>query len=154
MSDVKYLLVDGHSVLFSWNDLRVLHQRKPRSARDQLIKIIQVLHDTGRWRVTLVFDGKTRGNEVTPTNSMIVAYASEDETADSLIERTVGAFPHPDRIWVVTNDRAEAQTVVSLGAHTESTEWLKFEIDACDELLQNTLKNLNKNVSSNRIPLS
>jgi predicted RNA-binding protein with PIN domain len=154
MSDVKYLLIDGHSVLFSWNDLRTLHQQKPRQARDQLIKITQVLHDTGKWRVTLVFDGKTRGNEVTPANSMIVAYASEDETADSLIERTVGAFPHPDRIWVVTNDRAEAQIVTSLGAHTESADWLQFEIQSCNEQLQSSLKNIHKTQCRNPLPFS
>jgi len=147
MSELKYLLVDGHSVLFAWSALRTLHQRKPRSAREQLIKRVQILHDSGKWKVTLVFDGKTRGSEPSRPHEMIIAYASEEETADSLIERTVGAFPHPDRICVVTNDHAEAQTVISLGAHTESAEWLEYEIESCQNQIESTLKSLPKKLT-------
>lgn len=151
MSDLKYLLIDGHSVLFAWTALRTLHHGKPRIAREQLIKATQVLHDSGKWKVTLVFDGKTRGREERAPQDMIIAYASENETADSLIERTVGAFPHPDRICVVTNDQAEAQTVRSLGAHTESAEWLELEIESCQGEIQTTLKSIQQKNGSNSI---
>lgn len=144
MSETHYLLIDGHSVLFSWKELRLLHQRKPQSAREQLIKAAQVLHDSGKWKVTLVFDGKSRGSEERRTGDIIIAYASENETADSLIERTVGAFPHPDQISVVTNDHAEAQTVIALGAHTESADWLKLELESCQDQMLFTLKSLNQ----------
>ncbi len=153
MSALKYLLIDGHSVLFAWSELRTLHQRKPQSAREQLIKKVQILHDSGKWKVTLVFDGKTRGSEPSRPQEMIIAYASEDETADSLIERTVGAFSHPDRICVVTNDHAEAQTVISLGAHIESAEWLKYEIESCENQVQSALKSLPKKLSLMQIDI-
>ncbi len=148
MSTLKYLLIDGHSVIFAWKMLRTLHQRKPRSAREQLIKTTQILHDSGKWKVTLVFDGKTRGSEETRPQDMIIAYASENETADSLIERTIGAFPYPDQICVVTDDHAEAQTVLSLGAHTESSEWLEAEIQSSQNQLDTTLKSLHQKKSS------
>lgn len=139
MSLPVYLLVDGHSVLFGWNDLRVLHQRNPRAARDQLISILSRLHDSSDWRVTLIFDGKTRGNESRPSNAMIVAYASQDETADSLIEKTVASFPHPEKISVVTNDRAEGDMILSLGAHIHSVDWLIEEINKTEIDLQNLI---------------
>lgn len=73
---------------------------------------------------------------------MIVAYASDHETADSMIERTVGAFPHPDRIWVVTNDRAEGNLIISMGAHIQSVDWLIDEIQRGESDLQTLLKTL------------
>ncbi|NBQ55599.1 MAG: hypothetical protein EBU36_02935 [Verrucomicrobia bacterium] len=59
----RYLLVDGHSVLHAWPELRKLHSSKPASARETLIRQLSRLHDSGKWRVTLVFDGQKGGKE-------------------------------------------------------------------------------------------
>jgi uncharacterized protein len=41
----QVLIVDGHSVIFAWPDLRSLHDRKTASARDRLTKIMTEYQD-------------------------------------------------------------------------------------------------------------
>lgn len=126
----RYLLVDGHSVLHTWPELRLLHSRKPSSAREDLIRQLSQLHDSGRWMVTLVFDGQKGGKEERPPDAMAVLYASAGQTADSIIERIVQAHAGRAEIGVVTADHAEMTAVESLGAFGFSPEWLRNELQA------------------------
>jgi len=124
----RYLVIDGHSVIFSWADLRALHGRNRAAARKALADRLQHLHDTTTWRVTLVLDGKL-GRAVSsgpgkPTD-MVIAYATADQTADSIIERLVAASGVAAEILVITADEAEKLTVESLGASTASPDWLR-----------------------------
>jgi len=128
----RYLLIDGHSVIFAWHDLRKLHDQNRSAARKALADRLQHLHDTSDWRVTLVLDGKL-GTAVStgprkPTD-MVVSYATADQTADSIIERLVGASGRAAEILVVTADEAEKLTVESLGAATASPDWLRKELE-------------------------
>jgi predicted RNA-binding protein with PIN domain len=127
----RYLVVDGHSVIFAWPDLRKLHDRNRAAARKALADRLQHLHDTSTWRVTLVLDGKL-GTAI-PTGKrkptdMVVTYASADQTADSIIERLVGASGVARQILVITADEGERRTVESLGAATASPLWLRQEL--------------------------
>ncbi|NBR46018.1 MAG: hypothetical protein EBT68_02710 [Verrucomicrobia bacterium] len=124
----RYLLVDGHSVLHSWPELRSLHSRQPAQARGRLIRQLSDLHDSGRWRVTLVFDGRAGGREETPADSLAVLYAPSERTADSVIERIVEAHAGKAEIAVVTADHAEIIAVESLGASGFSPDWLRGEL--------------------------
>ena len=63
-----------------------------------------------------------------PTD-MVVSYATADQTADSIIERLVGASGVAKDILVITADEAERLTVESLGASTASPSWLRKELD-------------------------
>ena len=54
----QFLIVDGHSVIFAWPDLRALHDRKTVLARDRLIKVLTEYQDFTGIRVVLVFDGR------------------------------------------------------------------------------------------------
>jgi predicted RNA-binding protein with PIN domain len=126
-----YLVIDGHSVIFAWPDLRKLHDRNRAAARKALADRLQHLHDTSAWRVTLVLDGK-RGTAIPsgrrkPTE-MVISYASADQTADSIIERLVSASGRAQEILVITADEAERLTVESLGAATASPSWLRKEL--------------------------
>ena len=89
----RYLVIDGHSVIFAWPDLRKLHDENRAAARKALIDRLQHLHDTTAWRVTVVLDGKLGtalpSGDRKPTD-MVVSYATADQTADSIIERLVG----------------------------------------------------------------
>jgi predicted RNA-binding protein with PIN domain len=128
----RYLVVDGHSVIFAWNDLRQLHQKNRAAARKALSDRLQVLHDSTNWRVTLVLDG-THGT-VIPSgarrpNDMVVAYATADQTADSIIERLVASSGVAAQVLVVTADEAERLLVESLGAGTASPAWLQEEME-------------------------
>src|SRR5476649_2369995 len=91
---VRYLVVDGHSVIFAWPDLRALHERNRAAARKALADRLQNLHDTTPWRVTLVLDGKlgtALASGTSKRTDMVTHYATVDQTADSIIERLVAA---------------------------------------------------------------
>lgn len=124
----RYLVVDGHSVIFSWPELRALHDRNRAAARKALADELQRLHDTTAWRVTLVLDGKL-GSAVSTRRArrtdMVISYATADQTADSIIERLVAASGVAREILVITADEAERLTVESLGAGTASPSWLR-----------------------------
>jgi predicted RNA-binding protein with PIN domain len=127
----QYLVIDGHSVIFAWPDLRKLHDQNRSAARKALADRLQHLHDTTTWRVTLVLDGKLgtafAAVKRKPTD-MVISYASADQTADSIIERLVAASGLAKEIVVVTADEAERLTVESLGAATASPTWLRKEL--------------------------
>ena len=127
-----YLVVDGHSVIFAWPDLRKLHDRNRAAARKALIDRLQHLHDTTDWRVTVVLDGKLGtaiSSGVRKPTDMVVSYATADQTADSIIERLVAASGMAKDILVITADEAEKLTVESLGAATASPPWLRKELE-------------------------
>ncbi|CAB4244195.1 conserved protein of unknown function [Methylacidimicrobium sp. AP8] len=125
------LVVDGHSVIFSWKDLRDLHARAPRQARSLLAQRLQQLHDTRAWMVILVFDGRfgSHRERIEPVpGEMVVAYSSPDCTADALIEAFVAQWKDRRQVTVVTADQAERRTVEALGAWCFSPEWLSTEL--------------------------
>ena len=125
----RYLVVDGHSVIFSWADLRSLHERNRAAARKALADRLQILHDSTSWRVTLVLDG-THGTASAPRHphDMVTVYATADQTADSIIERLVAASGAAGQVTVVTADEVERRLVESLGAATASPTWLREEM--------------------------
>jgi predicted RNA-binding protein with PIN domain len=127
----RYLVIDGHSVIFAWADLRRLHDQNRAAARKALADRLQHLHDTTPWRVTLVMDGKL-GTAIPmgrrKATDMVISYATADQTADSIIERLVASSGLAQEILVVTADEAEKLTVESLGAATASPDWLRREI--------------------------
>jgi predicted RNA-binding protein with PIN domain len=128
----RYLVIDGHSVIFAWPDLRKLHEGNRAAARKALIDRLQHLHDTTEWRVTVVLDGKLGTSLPSGTRKptdMVVSYATADQTADSVIERLVGASGVAKDILVITADEAEKLTVESLGAATASPAWLRKEME-------------------------
>jgi predicted RNA-binding protein with PIN domain len=127
----QYLVIDGHSVIFAWADLRRVHDQNRAAARKALADRLQHLHDTTHWRVTLVMDGKL-GTAIPmgkrKATDMVITYATADQTADSIIERLVAASGVAADILVITADEAERLTVESLGAATASPDWLRREI--------------------------
>ena len=127
----QYLVIDGHSVIFAWADLRRVHDQNRAAARKALADRLQHLHDTTHWRVTLVMDGKL-GTAIPmgkrKATDMVITYATADQTADSIIERLVASSGVAGKITVVTADEAEKLTVESLGAATASPDWLRGEI--------------------------
>jgi len=125
----RYLVVDGHSVIFAWSDLRKMHEKNRASARKALADRLQMLHDSTGWLVTLVLDG-THGSAPGPRlpTDMVVVYATADQTADSIIERLVASSNAAEQVLVVTADEVERRLVESLGAGTASPAWLYEEL--------------------------
>jgi predicted RNA-binding protein with PIN domain len=143
----RYLVVDGHSVIFAWPDLRTLHGRNRAAARKVLAGHLQKLHDTTSWRVTLVLDGRLGTAVPSGSNTgkdIVVAYATADQTADSIIERLVAASGVARDILVITADEAEKLTVEALGAATASPEWLRETMEREGDSFANELKHIHQ----------
>ena len=122
----RYLIVDGHSIIFAWPELRKLHQRRTALARDALAKQLRDYQDWAGVRVILVFDG--RGPKVTAEadpHDIQVFYSSKGQTADAVIERLAGKYAGEFQLTVATSDLMERQTVTSFGAVSISPEMLR-----------------------------
>src|SRR3954466_12428078 len=89
----RYLVVDGHSVIFAWPELRKLHQRRTSLAREALIKRLRDYQDWTGVRVVLVFDGK--GPDVSvqaDPHDIQVFYSRKGQTADAVVERLASKY--------------------------------------------------------------
>ena len=142
----RYLVVDGHSVIFAWADLRTMHTRNRAAARKVLAERLQHLHDTTSWRVTLVLDGKmgTAVATIRKPTDMVIAYATADQTADSIIERLVAASGVAEQILVITADEAERRVVESLNAAVASPSWLREELEREGASFANDLERIHR----------
>lgn len=135
-----YLIVDGHSVIFAWPDLRALHARRPAAARDALIKALTDYQDESGRRVVLVFDGQgAKASEVSA--AIQVFYSPSGKTADDLVERLVAKYGGQHRLTVATSDRLEQQTAITFGAVScISAEGLRPLLEAAKRDLGRRLK--------------
>ena len=121
-----YLIVDGHSVIFAWADLRKLHDRRTSLARDELARRLRDYQDWTGIHVVVVFDGK--GAEVSATadpHDIQIFYSRAGQTADSIIERLAGKYAARFRIIVATSDNLEQETAAACGAECISPEALR-----------------------------
>ena len=64
-SRARYLIVDGHSVIFAWPELRKLHARRSSLAREALLKQLRDYQDWTGVHVVVVFDGKGKKVDAT-----------------------------------------------------------------------------------------
>lgn len=116
-----WIIIDGYSLLHRDPALHPLLAGNLVLARQLLIRKVE--ETAGQWaeRITVVFDGKREAQEQDRTHHPIeVVYAPARYTADTVIERLVGASDTPDRILVITSDRAERDTVSAAGADSWS----------------------------------
>jgi uncharacterized protein len=122
----RYLIVDGHSVIFAWPELRALHSKKTASARDQLIKLLTEYQDFTGIHVVVVFDGRgaTVSQETQPGGIQIF-YSSSGHTADDIVERLVAKYGKMYPITVATSDHLEQQTAITFGADCISADGLR-----------------------------
>ena len=129
----EYLLVDGHSVIFAWPELRVLHVRRMGAAREALVRALTDYQDRSGVRVVVVFDGQGAKDteEQEGRDGIQIFYAQAGRTADAIIERLVAKYAATHRLTVATSDRMEAQTAISFGAAScVSAEELRGLLDA------------------------
>jgi predicted RNA-binding protein with PIN domain len=126
----RYLVVDGHSVIFAWPDLRKLHDRRTSLARDELVKRLRDYQDWTGIHVVVVFDGKGAevSNQADP-NEVQVFYSRAGQTADTIVERLAGKYAGRFRLTVATSDTLERETATAFGADCISPEILRQLLD-------------------------
>src|SRR4051795_6286294 len=122
----RYLIVDGHSVIFAWPELRKLHARRSSLAREALIKQLRDYQDWTGVRVVVVFDGKgTKVEAVSEPEDVQVFYSRSGQSADAIIERLASKYAKQFELLVATSDSLEAETVLACGAEWISAEGLR-----------------------------
>ncbi len=133
MSDcAAYLIIDGHSVIHAWEDLRKLHlvSQRRRLAREELLKRMRLLQDMTGERVVVVFDGTaSRTSEEREAGGVQVFYADSAKTADTVVERLAAKYAVKHRIRVVSADGMVRDSTTASGAEWLSPEMLR---DLCE----------------------
>ena len=140
----EFLIVDGHSVIFAWPELRTLHNRKTASARDLLTKILTEYQDQTGINVVLVFDGK--GPVITQEKEpggIQIFYSNTSHTADDIIERLVAKYGKLYQITVATCDLLEQQTAIAFGGNCISADGLRDLIAGARTSFARALKRRN-----------
>jgi predicted RNA-binding protein with PIN domain len=129
----RYLIVDGHSVIFAWPELRKLHARRSSLAREALIKRLRDYQDWTAVHAVVVFDGKGRKIEATSDPADVqVFYSRTGQTADAIIERLASKYAKRFELMVATSDSMEGQTVEACGAEWISPEALRGLLEPVD----------------------
>ncbi|HEX3619348.1 MAG TPA: NYN domain-containing protein [Candidatus Udaeobacter sp.] len=122
----RYLIVDGHSVIFAWPELRKLHARRSSLAREALIKQLRDYQDWTGVRVVAVFDGKGKKVEATADPADVqIFYSRSGQSADAIIERLASKYAKQHELVVATSDSMEAETVHACGAESISPDGLR-----------------------------
>lgn len=130
---MRYLLVDAHSVIFSWPELHDLHRRNSLLAREDLVRRLTAYQDSTGVRVVVVFDGKgARSSSETVPGGIQVFYSGGSNTADEIVERLAAKYAGEHDITVATNDRLEQQTVITFGGFAISVDRLRELLDEAD----------------------
>ena len=126
----EYLVVDGHSVIFAWPDLRKLHGRRTSLAREALAKKLRDYQDWTGTRVAVVFDGKGATiSETSDPGEIQIFYSRAGQTADSIIERLASKYGKSFRLLVATSDVLEQETASACGAECISAEALRWLLE-------------------------
>jgi len=122
----RYLIVDGHSVIFAWPELRALHSKKTASARHRLTKLLTEYQDFTGINVVVVFDGRgAMVTQDTEPGGIQIFYSSSGHTADDIVERLVAKYGKMYPITVATSDHLEQQTVITFVADCISADALR-----------------------------
>jgi uncharacterized protein len=125
-SRARYLVVDGHSVIFAWPELRKLHARRSSLAREALIKQLRDYQDWTGVRVVVVFDGKGKKVEATSDPADVqIFYSRSGQSADAIVERLASKYAKRYQLVVATSDSMEAETVHACGAEWISPDGLR-----------------------------
>lgn len=140
----RFLIVDGHSIIHAWDELRQLHVRgdKRYLAREELLKRMRTLQDMSGERLVVVFDGT--GSKITEERAkddVQVFYADAGHTADAIIERLAAKYGGQFAIRVCTADRMIWDSVRASGAEWISPDTLRHEVDSAERGMQSRLKN-------------
>jgi uncharacterized protein len=126
MNPSRFLIVDGHSVIFAWPELRALHSRRTASARERLTRILTEYQDFTGTQVVLVFDGKgATVTQETEPGGIQVFYSNLGHTADDLIERLAAKYGNLYSLTVATSDLLEQQTAIAFGADCVDADGLR-----------------------------
>jgi uncharacterized protein len=122
----RYMIVDGHSIIFAWPELRRVHARRSALAREALIKELRDYQDWTGVRVVVVFDGKgAKVGASSDPGEVQIFYSRSGQSADAIIERLASKYAKRFELTIATSDSMEAETVHACGAEWISPDGLR-----------------------------
>lgn len=137
-----YLIVDGHSVMHAWPELKVMQKSGSRRhlARVELLRRLRTYQDMQGAQVVVVFDGTqaARSEEREPGGLQVI-YAEAVTTADAIIERLAAKYAATHSLRVVSADGMVRETILASGADWLSPEMLRRLCDEAEEKLRGHL---------------
>ncbi len=143
-SGVSFIIVDGHSVMHAWPELK-RHQQvssKRAIAREELMRRMRTLQDMSGSRVVVVFDGtQSQTTEEREKQGLQVFYADSATTADTVIERLAARYAKRHSIRVVSADGMVRETVMAFGAGWISPDGLKDLCERAESEMRGWTKN-------------
>ena len=141
------ILVDGYSLLHNWLELAPGQPRHSARARDELVYVLTRYQDASGERITIFFDGTGASSNALANKSnaaVEVLFSRAGQTADEMIERAAHRYQTYGEVLVVTDDRAERDTVAGMGGLTAScANFIRMIEDALTGL-QDELRNHNR----------
>jgi hypothetical protein len=141
------ILVDGYSFLHGCPQIAPARPRHSAAAREELIHLLTQYADATHTPVTVFFDGAgapAGTPKAMSSRQMEVLYATVGQTADDLIERVAHRLSAFGEVLVVTDDVAERDTVLSLGAMTSSCAVFFDDIRTALQEMDSKLKHHNR----------
>lgn len=138
---MRILLVDAHSIIFAWPELRKLHARKMMLARDELTRLLTAYQDSTGIKVVAVFDGKgAKTQEESEPGGIQIFYSSTEKTADNILERLVAKYGKTYDMTVATSDHLVQQTCITFGAFAISADEFKTTLAAAEKDFSREIK--------------
>jgi len=142
---MRYLLVDAHSVIFSWPELDELHRRNGLVAREELTRRLTAYQDATGVSVVVVFDGKgARSNSEKMPGGIQVFYSGGGKTADCIIERLAAKYAGEHEITAATNDNLVQQTVITFGGLAISVDALRSLLGEADRDVSRRIRQMKR----------
>lgn len=142
---LSYLLVDGHSVMHAWPELKrhLAVASKRHLARTELLKRLRHYQDMSGCRVVVVFDGtQSQMSEEREKDGLQIIYADSGNSADHILEKLAAKYARQHPMRVVSADGMVGETVMAFGADWMSPELLKSFCDEADKQIQSHLQKL------------
>ena len=137
------ILIDGYSLLHQWPELAAGKPRHSEAARNELIGVLTQYQDATGTPVTVIFDGagtlKAKPKAVAGP-AIEVLFSRAGQTADQVIERVTHRLVSYGEVMVVTDDRAERDTVTGFGALAVSCANFLGMLDSSFADLENDLQ--------------
>src|SRR2546421_10935161 len=115
-SSARYLIVDGHSIIFAWPELRKLHARRSSLGREALLKQLRDYQDWTGVHVVVVFDGTGKKVEATSEPPNVKIFNScRGQTPDAIIDRLWTKNGKRKRLMLAPSVSMELKPVQSSG---------------------------------------
>ena len=147
-----HLMLDGYNLIHAIDRFRGIMKREGMdTARARFEDYTRCLHEPGRVRLTIVYDGQGAKDEVQqliPKDpGLALVFTQKGTSADEFIERIIAGADHPENIQVATNDLAIVLTFRTLGAFSMNAEELELRVD---ELVRSEKRVMDRNSSINQ----